>query len=199
MLTHAEKTLRLARKMGVLRARQLAAHGIPRIALTRLERAGMIQRVGRGLYTVPGADVSEHHTLAEACKRVPHGVVCLLSALRFHRLGTQSPFEVWLAISRRARKPRLTYPPLRIVRFAGNALNRGIEEHDVDRVTVQVTSPARTVADCFRYRRKIGLDVAVEALRDYHQTRKGTTDELWEAAQVARVRMVIRPYMEAIV
>ena len=198
MPTNADKVLRLAEKKGILRSRDLLARGIPRVTLTRLERAGRIERVGRGLYTLPGADVTEHHALAEACRRVPHGIVCLLSALRFHALTTQDPFEVWLAIDRKARSPRLEYPPLRIVRFGGKTLTEGIERHRIEGVAVRLTSPARTVADCFRYRNKIGIDVAVEALREYRSVRKGTVDEVWEAAGVGRVKTVIRPYLEAL-
>jgi predicted transcriptional regulator of viral defense system len=198
MPTNAETVLKLAETKGVLRSRDLLAQGIPRVTLTRLERAGRIERVGRGLYSLPDSDVSEDHALAEAGKRVPHGLVCLLSALRFHGLTTQEPFEVWLAVDRKARKPKVEYPPLRIVRFGGKAFTEGVELHDVEGVTVRVTSPASTVADCFRYRNKIGVDVAVEALRDYRRTRKGTVDELWEAAKVRRVRTVIRPYLEAL-
>lgn len=198
MSTNAEKVLSLAEKKGILRSRDLVSQGIPRVTLTRLKRAGLIERIGRGLYALPDSDVSERHALAEACKRVPHGIVCLLSALRFHGLTSQEPFEVWLAIERKARKPKVEYPPLRIVRFAGKALTEGVEQHDVEGVTVRVTSPARTVADCFRYRSKIGVDVAVEALRDYRLMRKGTVDELWREAEVRRVKTVIRPYLEAL-
>jgi len=198
MPTHAQKVLRLARQRGVLRARELPALGIPRVTLTRLHRAGLLERVGRGLYRSLDADVSEHHTLAEASKRVPHGVVCLISALRFHGIGTQAPFEVWLAIDRRARKPKVDYPPLRIVRFAHMDRRHAIAVYLVDGVKVRVTSPARTVAECFRYRNKIGIDVAIEALRDYRSTRKGSTDELWKAAELLRVKAVMRPYLEAI-
>jgi predicted transcriptional regulator of viral defense system len=192
-----EKVLALARKVGVLRPRDLRAHGIPRVVLTRLHRKERLKRVGRGMYVLPEADLSEHHSLAEACKRVPHGVVCLLSALRFHGLTTQSPFEVWMAIDVKARKPNLETPPLRIVRFSGKALVYGVEEHQVEGVTVRVTSPAKTVADCFKYRNKIGLDVAVEGLRDYRRARK-SLDEVWKAAEACRVASVIRPYLEAL-
>jgi len=196
-MTNLEKALELVEEKGLLRPRDLVAEGIPRATLTRLLRVGRIHRIGRGLYTLPDASVSEHQSLAEACKRVPHGVVCLLSALRFHRLTTAEPFEVWMAIDRKARRPQVSYPPLRIVRFSGAALEEGVEVHEVERVTVRMTTPARTVADCFRYRNKVGIDVAVEALRDYRQMRKGTIDELWEAARLRRVTSVIRPYLEA--
>ena len=194
----AERVLKLAARKGVLRARELASEGLARIVLTRLVRAGRLERVGRGLYSLPDADVTEHHSLAEAQKRIPHGVVCLLSALRFHGMTTQAPFEVWLAIDRKKSKPRVEDLPLRIVRFSGDALTRGTLVHDVEGVRVRVTSPARTVADCFLYRSKIGLEVAIEALRDYRRLRKGTIDELWAAARFRRVRTVIRPYLEAL-
>lgn len=189
--------LALAHKMGVLRTQDLAAHNIPRVILTRLHQKARLRRVARGLYVLPGADLSEHHTLAEACKRVPHGVVCLLSALRFHGLTTQSPFEVWMAIDIKARKPRVQAPPLHIVRFSRTALRFGVEKRSVEGVTVHVTSPAKTVADCFKYRNKIGLDVAVEALKDYRRARK-SLDELWKAAGICRVASVMRPYLEAL-
>jgi len=198
MATNAEKVLALARKRGLLRARDLVAKGIPRVTLTRLVHAGRIARVGRGLYSLPGADVSEHHALAAASRRVPRGVVCLLSALRFHGLTTQQPFEVWMAVDRKARRPAVDHPPLRIVRFSGAALTDGVETHELEGVTVRVTDPARTVADCFRYRNKIGIDVAIEALRDYRRQRAGSLDALVRAAQARRVAEVIRPYLEVL-
>lgn len=198
MLNHAEKALQIIYGRGMIRARDLASRGIPRITLTRLVRAGRLEKVGRGLYALPGADISEHHGLVEASRRIPQGVVCLLSALRFHELTTQQPVEVWMAIDRKARKPKIDYPPIRIVRFNPDALIQGVYQQEIEGVSVPITSPARTVADCFGYRNKIGLDVAIEALRDYRRLRKGSFDELWEAAQVARVRTVIRPYIEAI-
>ena len=196
--THADKILDLVSKVGVLRPRDLDAYGIPRTYLSRLVAAGKLQRIGRGLYVLPGIDVSEHHSLAEACKRVPKGVVCLLSALRFHELTTQVPFEVWLAIAEKAWRPRLDYPPLRIVRFSSVALDSGIEEHQIEGVTIPVFTPAKTVADCFKYRNKIGLDVAIEALRECWRSRRCTMDELWKYAKVCRVQNVMRPYLESI-
>jgi len=198
MPTNAERALEYCRSRGAVRARDFVSQGIPRVTLTRLVRDGRLERVGRGLYAVPGSDVSEHHGLVEASRRVPHGVVCLLSALRFHELTTQQPFEVWMAIDRKARKPTLDSQAIRIVRFGMDALTQGVDEHEIEGVMVRITSPARTVADCFRYRNKIGLDVAIEALRDYRRLRAGTVDELWEAAGIARIKTVIRPYMEAI-
>jgi len=157
-----------------------------------------VPRRAIGLEDGTDSDVSEHHGLVEASRRAPQGVVCLLSALRFHELTTQQPFEVWMAIDRKARKPRVDSPPIRIVRYGKDAMTQGVEKHEIEGVMVRITSPARTVADCFRYRNKIGLDVAIEALRDYRQLHSGTFDELWEAAGVAQIKTVIRPYIEAI-
>ena len=196
-MDRTQRILEIVEQAGVLRPRDLDAHGIPRIYLSRLCERGLLQRVGRGLYVLPNADVSEHHTLAEACKRVPHGVVCLLSALRFHGLTTQSPFEVWLAIGSKVWRPQVDYPPLRFVRFSARALEAGVEEHSIEGVIVRVYNPAKTVADCFKYRNKIGLDVALEALRDCRRQRRCTNDELWHYAKICRVANVMRPYMEA--
>lgn len=180
---------------GVFRARDVA---ISRVALARLTRAGALERVGRGLYVHPKASITEHHTLVEATVRVPHGVVCLLSALQFHGLSTQSPHEVWMAFSTKARKPAVDWPPLRIIRFSGAALRYGVEKHRIENVTIRVTSREKTVADCFKYRNKIGLDVALEALRDYLRSRRRSVDGLMAAAAASRVTNVIRPYLEAL-
>ncbi|MCY4533090.1 MAG: type IV toxin-antitoxin system AbiEi family antitoxin domain-containing protein [Gammaproteobacteria bacterium] len=197
--TKTDKILELVRKAGVLRPRELDSYNIPRTYLSRLCSAGNLQRIGRGLYVLPGSGATEHHSLAEAGKRVPKGVVCLLSALSFHELTTQAPFEVWLAIGEKAWRPRLEYPPLRIVYFSQAALNAGVEEHKLEGVTVHVYSPAKTVADCFKYRNKIGLDVAIEALRECRRARYCTMDDLWRYAAICRVRNVMRPYLESLV
>lgn len=196
--THADKILDLVSEAGVLRPRDLDAHGIPRAYLSRLQAAGKLQRIGRGLYVLPESKVSEHRSLAEACKRVPKGVVCLLSALRFHELTTQAPFEVWLAIGEKAWRPLVDYPPLRIVHFSSTALGAGVEKHQIEGVTIPVFNPAKTVADCFKYRNKIGLDVAIEALRESWRSRRCTMDDLWTYAKVCRVHNVMRPYLESI-
>lgn len=153
--------------------------------------------MGRGLYTGRNAKVTEHHTLVEAAVRVPHGVVCLLSALRFHKLTTQSPHEVWMAIDVKARKPVTDWPPLRIVRFSGAALTFGVEKQVIENIEVRITSREKTVADCFKYRNKVGLDVAIEALRDYLRSRRRSVDALMQAAAACRVNNVMRPYLEA--
>lgn len=198
LTTQNDEVLELVRKVGVLRPRDLDPYAIPRACLSRLCAAGKLRRIGRGLYVLPDSGVTEHRSLAEVCKRVPKGVVCLLSALRFHDLTTQNPFEVWLAIDEKAWRPRVEYPPLRIVRFSKRALNSGVETHQIEGVTVQVFSVAKTIADCFKYRNKIGLDVAIEALRECWRSKRCTMDELWHYADICRVRNVMRPYLESV-
>ena len=193
-----DKVLDLVREVGVIRPRDLEAAGIPGSYLSRLARNGELDRVGRGLYTLVDAAPSEHRSLAEVAKRVPRGVVCLFSALRFHELTTQTPFEVWLAMGQKDRTPRPNGTRLRIVRFSGKARTSGIEAHIIEGVQVHVYSPAKTVADCFKFRNKIGIDIAVEALRDCLDQRRCTTDELFEYARVCRVSRVMRPYVEAL-
>jgi predicted transcriptional regulator of viral defense system len=199
MRSKIEAVLQFVRERGTLRPRDLAERGIPRDYLDRLHRRGLIERVGRGLYAWPESDFSEHHSLVEAVQQVPQGVVCLLSALRFHELTTQLPHEVWLALPPKAWKPSVAYPPLRIVRFSGAALSEGIERHPIEGTTIAVYGVAKTVADCFKYRNKIGLDVALEALRDCWRQKRCTMDDLWQAARICRMGNVMRPYLEALV
>lgn len=198
MENHPQQVLALARRRGLIRTRELAAEGVPRVVLTRLVRQGLLTRVGRGLYALPDRPVSEHASLTEVARKNPQAVVCLLSALRFHGLTTQSPFEVWLAIPNKARAPRTDHSSLRIVRFSGTALTEGTEEHTVDGVAMRVTSVSKTVADCFKYRNKIGLDVALEALQEAWRERRVSMDELWRFATICRVANVMRPYMESL-
>ena len=196
--TKMETALQLLREQGMLRPRDLARHDIPPDYLDRLYRLGLVDRVARGLYAWPDAEVSEHHSLAEAARLVPGGVVCLLSALRFHGLTTQSPREVWLTLPNKAWAPKARYPRLRIIRASGPALTAMVQGHRVEGVTVKIYSPAKTVADCFKHRSKVGLDVALEALRDAFRGRKATMDELWAAARVCRMENVMRPYLESL-
>ena len=196
--THEEQVLRLARARTLLRARDVAQQGLPTITLTRLVQAGKLERVARGLYGLPGAAVSEHRSLAEVSARVPKGVVCLLSALRVHEIGTQAPFEVWIAIPQHMVSPRLDQPAIRVVRMSDEALVDGVERMNIDGVEVPIFNAARTIVDCFKFRNKIGLDVALEALRDGWSQRKFTLDDLWRHATRGRVANVMRPYIEAI-
>ena len=193
-----EQVIEVVKEKGVLRPKDLDSYGIPREYLSRLCERGLLQRVGRGLYVLADAEVTEYQTLAEASKRVPQGVLCLLSALQFHGLTTQAPFEVWMALEQKAWQPQVDRPRMRFVRFSGPAFESGVEEHRIKGVPVKVYCPAKTVADCFKYRNKIGLDVAMEALRDCRSQRKCTNDELWQYAKVCRVAKVMKPYLEAI-
>ncbi len=198
MANHDQYILDLARKQGLIRPRDLIAQGLPRVALSRLVNLGLLSRVGRGLYGIPDRPVSEHGSLAELARKHPQAIVCLLSALRLHDLTTQSPFEVWLAIPNKAWAPKMDYPPLRVVRFSGISLIEGIEDHQIDGVTVRVTNVPRTVVDCFKFRNKVGLDVALEALKEAWQGKRVSMDELWHYANLCRVSNVMRPYMESL-
>ena len=194
----SSRLLRLARRRGSVTRREVAEAGLHTHTLSRLVRAGALERVARGRYRLPDAPITEHHGLALVAAAVPKAVICLLSALSFHQIGTQLPHEVWLAIDVKAHRPRVDYPPLRIVRFSGEALRAGIEKHRIEGVEVRVYSPAKTVADCFKYRNKIGLDVALEALREGWRARRFTMDHLWGYAKVCRVANVMRPYLEGL-
>ena len=198
MVDHTSRVLELVREAGILRPRDLDAHAIPREYLIRLLNRGLLERTGRGLYVLAEAEPTENQTLAEACNRVPNGIVCLLSALQFHGLTTQAPFEVWMAIGEKDRRPSVDYPPLRVVRFSGNALTFGVQETTIQNVPARVCSPAKSVADCFKYRNKIGLDVAIESLRDTWRQKRATMDELLAAAKVCRVARIMRPYLESV-
>ena len=193
-----ERLLRFAGQQTVIRPGDLERLAIPRNYLGRLVRAGRLERVGRGLYSSADHPPSENRTLLEVCRKVPQAVVCLSSALRFHELTTENPFEVWIALKPGAWSPRIEYPPIRVVRVSGDALTFGIVEHLVEGTKIKVYSPAKTVADCFKFRSKIGTELAIQALRECFREKKATMDELWEAAKVCRVSNVMRPYMESL-
>ena len=192
-----QKIIELARKNGLLRPRDVEAVGIQREYLLRSYRDGTLIRVGRGLYALPDARTSEYLSLAEVSKRVPNAIICLISALEFHQLTTQIASRVWIAIETKKWAPTFDYPPLEVVRFSESAFNYGVEVHTVDRSSVKIYNPAKTVADCFKFRSKVGLDVAIEALKETWRSRKATMDELWGAAKICRVTNVMRPYLEA--
>lgn len=197
--TDSEKTLKLARRRRGVTSRDIAAAGIHRQVLTRLVTSGQLERVVRGVYRLPDHSITEKHGLALASAAVPQGVITLLSALQFHEIGTQLPSEVWVAIDRRARRPALRYPPLRIVRYTGAALVEGIETRKIEGQMVRIYNVPKTLADCFKYRNKIGLDVALEALREAWRARRFKIDELDHYAEICRVQRVMRPYIEALV
>lgn len=193
-----QKALKLAARTQGVTTREIAAAGIHRQALTRLVEAGKLERVARGVYRLPEQAATEHHGLALASIAMPQATVCLLSALQFHQIGTQLPAQVWVAIDRRARQPSLKYPPLRVMRYSGEALTAGVETHRLEGRAVRIYSVAKTLADCFKYRNKIGLDVALEALREAWRARRFTMDDLHRQAHVCRVQRVMQPYLEAL-
>jgi predicted transcriptional regulator of viral defense system len=182
----------------LLRSRDLTAQGFNRVQVQQAVQSGLLERAGRGLYRPPGADITEHHTLAEVGKQIPHGIICLLSALSFHRLTTQNPHEVWLALGHKTWRPRADRVGLRIVRLSGPSLHEGIETHTIEGVSLRIYSPAKTVADCFKFRHKLGVDVALEALRETWRAHRATMKDLEHYAQVDRVAKVMRPYFESL-
>jgi predicted transcriptional regulator of viral defense system len=196
--TKTARLLRLAQK-GPVRARDLDGASIPRAYLKRLCDRGLLEQVGRGLYRLADGPVNELSSLAEVTKRVPHAVVCLLSALQVHGLTTEAPHAVWILIDRHARMPQLASPKLEVVRASGAAREHGIEARMIDGVKVRLTTPAKTVADCFRFRRHVGLEVALSALKDYLRKRMGSIDALVEAARADRIYAFMRPYLDALV
>ena len=196
--TQLDRVLTLAKSQGAIRARDLESIGVPREIRSRLVEQGRLVRVARGLYRHPDAKVTAHHTLVEAAQRIPSAVVNLLSALAFHALSDEVPHALWLALPRNARTPKLAYPSLEITWSTPRLLEVGVEAHTIERVTVRVTGPARTVVDAFKYRRRVGAEVAVAALRDYLRIHRSGRDELWSIAGECRVQSVIRPYLEAL-
>ncbi len=195
-MTEADRTLDLVKRLGLVRPKDLNQHGIPVIYLRRLLHRGELVQPARGVYAVTGHEPTLHHSLAMVSKRIPRGVVCLLSALAYHDIGTQLPSVVWLAIDQRSRPLVTTDLPAKIVRFSAQSLVEGVEEHSIEGVTVRITNPAKTVADCFKFRNKVGLDIALEALRDAWRKRKVTMVELDRFAATNRVTNVMRPYLE---
>ena len=198
-MTQEKKILELFKGSAFLRSRDLKKDGLSRTALSRLCRKRKVARIERGLYMIPGEVETEYFSLLEVAKRVPGGVFCLLSALSFHVIGTQNPYQAWIAIDRKSAKPRISNTGMRIVRFSEASLHYDVEQHNILGIVLKVTSPAKTVADCFKYRNKIGLDVAIEALREGLRDRRFTADDLYRAALVCRIWNVIRPYAEAMV
>lgn len=196
MSTKLEQAITLAKERGVLTPKDLESQSIPRQYLYRLEQEGVLDRTSRGIYTCIEGNITEYHSYVEVCKRVPHGVICLATALRFHELTTQSPWQVWLAIPNKARRPKMDYPSLRLFYMSGEAFTSGVEEHQIEGATVRVFNVAKTVVDCFKFRHKIGVDVAVEALKEYWFERRGTMDELCYYADICRVRNLMHPYLQ---
>ena len=196
-MNQSEQILDLAKHRHMLRAADVREHGWSPQLLIRLHQAGKLQRLGRGLYGLPDAEITEHQTLMEVCQRVPKAVLCLLSALQFHEIGTQLPHEVWIALPEGSQTPALSYPSLRITRLRGTAYTDGIQTVADRGAPIRVYNAAKTVTDCFKFRNKIGLDVALEALKDAWHNRKVTMTELSHFAKINRVEHVMQPYLEA--
>lgn len=185
-------------KRSVISISDLNANNIPREYLSRLYKQGKLEKVGRGVYSFPNVDKTENYTYAQISRLVPKGIVCLISALRFNNFTTQLPWQIWVAIDEKSRRPNVDNLNIKYIRYSGKAFTEGVEEHIVEGVKVRVYSPAKTVADCFKFRNKIGLDVALEALKEGRRARKFTADELTKYARIDRVLNVLKPYMEAV-
>ena len=194
-----QQILRLADSGGIIRAKDLEAEGISRNYLYEMHKNGLLEKVSTGLYSLPDALTSEYATIAEVAKRISNAVVSLISALIYHDLTTQLSPDIWLTVPKSSRKPKIEYPPINLTYASDSAYSYGIQKHIINGVPVKIYSPAKTVADCFKFRSKVGLDVAIEALRDAWRSRKATASELTEAAKVNRVLKIMMPYMEAIV
>ena len=197
--TQTAHILEFARRQRLLSAADLRSHGWSPQLLLKLHRTGQLQRVTRGLYSLPGSEMTEHQSLVEVCRRVPKAVLCLLSALQFHEIGTQLPHEVWIALPEATQTPAIGYPPLRIARLRGEAYSEGIETVVEQGSTIRVYSLAKTVTDCFKFRHKVGLDVALEALKEAWRQRKLNIDEVTRYAKINRVAQVMQPYLETVV
>ena len=199
MPTKTQQVLDVARSQGVVRAKDLKEEGLPPRYLRRLRDRGKLEQVGRGLYRHPEAPLTEHHSLALVAARYPDATVCLLSALEVHEITTQWPRRVWIAVETGDWTPETPPVDLEVVRMSGAPWNEGVEGLVVEGIPVRVFGPAKTVADCFRFRRKVGLDVALEALKEYVRAGAGPIDDLYHFAEICRVRTVMRPYIEAVV
>ena len=197
--TQVQRVLELVRQRGIVRGTELDRLGVHRMYLKRLVDRGLLVQRSRGIYEAAKPRISEHDSVIEVAVRVPRATLCLLTALRLHQLTTQNPFEVWIMIDRKARKASMTYPPIRVVRASGFALSRGVKAMRIDGVEINVTTVAKTVADCFKYRSTVGVDVAIEALRDAWRQKKVTVEAITAAAKIDRVATVMRPYLESLV
>lgn len=196
--TQTQRVLALARQKGMLRPSDLVGVGVARVVLTRLTASDQLEKVARGLYRLPQTQTSEYESLITVAIKVPQAVICLLTALQFHELTTQLPRQVWIAMPRGSHPPTIDYPPLKMVQFAGQAYTEGIELFERDQVTLRVYGVAKTIADCFKHRNKIGIDVALEALKDARARKKVSANDLWHFAKICRVANVMRPYLEAL-
>jgi len=198
-MSRKQQILQLASAKGIICAKDVEAAGISRTYLHEMQKEGLLEKISTGLYTLPEAPITENSALVEIAKKIPHAVISLISALNYHELTTQLSPDIWLTVPKSSRKPKIKYPPINLTYVSDPAYSFGIQEHIINGVTVKIYSPAKTVADCFKFRSKVGIDVAIEALRNVRRTRKATIDELMEAAKVNRVLKIMNPYMEATV
>jgi predicted transcriptional regulator of viral defense system len=198
MESKSKRILGLATRKQIIRSKDASALGIPRNYLSRFVQKGLLKKVGRGLYTSTSSPVTEHLSLIEVAYKVPRGVICLLSALQFHKFTTQAPHQIWMAIGAKAWAPRISSPPTRFARMSGPALHFGVKEYPVYGGNVKVYTPAKTVADCFKFRNKIGIEVALEALKECRRLKKASMNEIWAAAKICRVANIMRPYLESL-
>ncbi len=198
-MNQKQQIQQLLQKKGIIRAADVENAGISRNYLYQMHKEGLLEKRSVGLYALPEAPVTEHSALAEVAIRLPYAIVSLLSALSYHGLTTQIPHEIWLTVPRSSWRPKREYPPLNLTYVSGSAYSFGTEEHIINGVSVKMYSPAKTVADCFKFRNKVGLDVAIEALRETWRSHKATMDELVEAAGIDRVSKIMRPFLEATV
>jgi predicted transcriptional regulator of viral defense system len=196
--TYAEQILELANRKEIIKLSDLKEMGIPRVVLTRLIRSGQLEKMARGLYCVPNQQVTENTSLITIAIKIPQAIFCLLTALQIHEITTQLPRQIWIAMPRGSHVPKLDYPPIRMIQCSANIYSIGVVTMEYDKQTIRVYSPAKTVVDCFKYRNTIGLDVAIEALKEARAQKKATADELWHFAKIGRVTNVMRPYLEVI-
>jgi len=193
-----DRAIEIIRKNGgLIRTYEALAHGIHRRILYGLRNEGKIITISRGLFQLADLDIPAQVDIVEVSKKVPRGVICLISALNFHELTTQTPHYVWLAVDRKARKPKINYPPVRVFFFSGDSFNRGIETHRIMEQDIRVYNAPKTVVDCFRWREAVGLDVAIESAREYLKRKDSRPSSLMEYAKVCRVEKMIRPYLQA--
>jgi len=197
-LTHIQRVLDLAHRKGMVRPSDLQEIGVSRIVLSRLMGNGQLQKVGRGLYRLPDYEPTENESLATIATKVPQAIFCLFTALQFHELTTQLPRQVWIAMPRGSHVPKIDYPPIKMIQFSGIAYSEGIEIYERDQVKLRIYGVAKTIADCFKHRNKIGIDVALEALKVARSRNKANANDLWHYAKICRVANVMRPYLEAI-
>ena len=196
--THAQRVIELANQIGILRPNDLEKYNIPRVTLTRLTACGQLEKIGRGLYRLPDTQFSENESLTTLAIKVPQAVFCLLTALQIHEITTQLPRQVWIAMPRGSHVPKIDYPPIKMIQCSTKVYSEGIETIVCDKKILRVYSIAKTIVDCFKHRNKVGLDVAIEALKEARAKNIVSADELWHFAKICRIANIMRPYLETV-